>query len=137
MVTVTGRDFALGHSDLWDDAGGVPPEVFLDVNLLDSIPESIQELMTAEELAAMEMLDMVLTAGWVEFISTEQLDVTLPDISWDDLASAAELYGGEVPEMPAGMELPLASTLRVVNANGCEGSWDEHFELILVIDSEE
>ncbi len=80
----------------------------------------------------MAAMDLSLVAEAVTFVSPEELAVTLPNITWGDIESAAALYGGEVPLLPPGVEFEVPATVRVANASGCESSGDVTFEFIFV-----
>jgi hypothetical protein len=135
-VEIRGRDFALGYRDIWsDEAQGTTPDVFLDVSLRDSIPPEFEAMFTEDELASMEAMDMTLQAEQVAFESAELLNVTLPELTWDDIVSGASMMGSDIPELPAFItEFPLVSQVRVVNPSGCEGTWEGDFSFVLVID---
>ena len=131
-VEISGHHFALGHQDLWGDgAQAVPPQVWLDISLRNSIPPELESMFTPEDLAAMAAMDMSLEADQVVFESGELLRVTTPDLSWSDIETGATMMGASIPTLPANLPFPLASTVRVINPSECESAWDGDFFLII------
>ena len=137
VITLTGDGFELGHRDLWDEATATPPMVYLDVSLRDSIPVGFESMFSDEELQALEGMDMTLATELVVLKSARELEVTLPDLTWSDIETSAEMFGTDMIELPAGIpSFDLSSTLRVVNPGGCEGSWSETFWLSVPVDDQ-
>ena len=135
-IVVEGSQFELSHADLWDEGAAYPPEVWFDVDLEASMPA---EMMTPEEQAALQAMgEMTLEADLVVYESSEQLQVNMPDFGWSDVTSAAEMFGMEIPELPDIItEIPLVTTIRVINPSGCETEFDGSFSFVMEIPHEE
>ncbi len=134
-VEITGRNFSLGHQDLWGDgASAVPPTVRLDL----SLSEDLAALIPEEDLEAMEAMEMSLQADQVVFESSDRLRVTLPDLTWSDIESSASMSGVEIPEIPDIVtQIPFDALVRVINPTGCEGAYDGEFSFVLPIEQSE
>lgn len=124
LVRVTGRELALGHADLWDDATAIPPSVRLSIN-----PNPMMDIV------APGMSDMLvdLPAEQVALLSSTELEVALPDVAWSDIQTGLELYGVEIDPSLLPDQLPLGTTLHVRNPSGCEASWEGELTFVLVV----
>jgi len=120
-LVIRGERFAVGYEDLWGEGTPILPEVWLSLDESPIMPP---------EMAGM---NLVFPAEAVDFESSGLLRVELPAVTWSELASAAELYGAELPD-PSTLppELPLATTAFIRNPAGCSASWDDSSVIFLL-----
>jgi hypothetical protein len=126
VVVVEGEGFAPEYSNLWDDGEVTPPSVVFTIAPSDLLPAELAEL------------DFELTAAAVSFTSSERLEVTLPELTFQDLETAAAAYGYEMPELPPGLTaLPLGMNVEVRNGGGCGALWSGVLTIVVPIEEEE